>query len=243
MIAKLWSAPCSTSTAPEGLIAPPAPAVAVIVCSTGSVIPKFQEQIAAGGPVTVTHPEITRFFMSIPEAAQLVLQAAAMGNGGEVFVLDMGEPVKIVDLARRMIRLAGLRPEEDVEIRFTGLRPGEKLFEELFHPLENYHSTSHSKIFEAAPRQQSVALVAAQLERATRAVAEFDEDTLRHCVGALLPAFRWETGDAGPVADVVPIQRGAQGLAGHLHLHDGILEGQAAHDVFHGDDAGLAHRV
>ncbi len=116
-----------------------------VLGSNGSVIPKFAEQIARGGPVTVTHPEIIRYFMSIPEASQLVLQAAVMGRGGEIFVLDMGDPVRIVDLARDMIRLAGYT-EEQVPIEYTGLRPGEKLYEELLADGENTRPTHHHKV-------------------------------------------------------------------------------------------------
>jgi len=117
-----------------------------VLGSSGSVVPIFKQQIAAGGPVTVTHPEMRRFFMSIPEACQLVLQASAMGEGGQIFVLDMGEPVKIVDLAENLILLSGLRPDDDIKIEFSGIRPGEKLYEELSTLLEDTVPTSHEKI-------------------------------------------------------------------------------------------------
>jgi FlaA1/EpsC-like NDP-sugar epimerase len=117
-----------------------------VLGSNGSVVPIFKEQIAAGGPVTVTHPEISRYFMTIPEAAQLVLQAFSIGKGGEVFVLEMGEPIKIADLAKNLILLSGLQPGRDIEIQYTGLRPGEKMFEELNLQNENLVPTSHAKI-------------------------------------------------------------------------------------------------
>ena len=117
-----------------------------VLGSNGSVVPIFKEQIAEGGPVTVTHPEMRRYFMTIPEAAQLVLQSFSISKGGDVFLLDMGEPVKIADLARNLILLSGLKPDKDIEIRFTGLRPGEKLFEELSLDNESLLPTSHTKI-------------------------------------------------------------------------------------------------
>ena len=117
-----------------------------VLGSNGSVIPIFRKQIESGGPITVTSDKITRYFMTIPEACQLVMEAGCMGNGGEVFVFDMGKPVKIVDLAKKMIRLSGLKEGEDIEIKITGLRPGEKLYEELLNQAENTLRTHHPKI-------------------------------------------------------------------------------------------------
>ena len=117
-----------------------------VLDSNGSVIPRFRGQIQKGGPITVTHPDITRYFMTIPEAVQLVLEAGTMGNGGEIFIFDMGSPVRITDLAMKMIKLAGLIPGKDIEIIYTGLRPGEKLYEELLNEKETTIPTHHEKI-------------------------------------------------------------------------------------------------
>jgi FlaA1/EpsC-like NDP-sugar epimerase len=127
-----------------------------VLGSNGSVLHRFKEQIEKGGPLTVTHPQITRFFMTIPEACQLVLEAGSMGDGGEIFVFDMGEPVTIIELAKKMIRLYGLIPEVDIKIEFTGLRPGEKLFEELLNDAENTLPTYHDKILIASVRNQQI---------------------------------------------------------------------------------------
>ena len=124
-----------------------------VLGSNGSVIPRFREQLAKGGPLTVTHPDIIRYFMTIPEACRLVLEAAFMGKGNEIFVFDMGTPVKIADLARRMIELAGLVPDKDIEIQYTGLRPGEKLYEELLAIKENTLPTLNEKIYRAQLRE------------------------------------------------------------------------------------------
>ena len=160
-----------------------------VLGSTGSVIPKFRWQIARGGPITVTHPDMQRYFMSIPEAAQLVLQAGLMGEGGEVFVLDMGEPVRIVDLARDMIRLSGLT-EDEVKIVFTGLRPGEKLFEELLADDETTLATPHPKL----RVQRSVAPPGPGWERSARdwleRAADLDDEAVREGLGRLVPDYR-----------------------------------------------------
>ena len=130
-----------------------------VLGSNGSVIPVFQKQIDQGGPITVTHPDITRFFMTIPEACQLVLEAGAMGNGGEIFVFDMGKSIKISDLAKKMVQLSGLKVGKDIEIVFTGLRSGEKLYEELLSSLENTLPTYHHKILIAKTREESFEVV------------------------------------------------------------------------------------
>ena len=176
-----------------------------VLDSAGSVVPLFREQIRAGGPVTVTHPEISRYFMTIPEACQLILQAGVLGAGGEIFALDMGEPVRISYLAEQMVRLANKVPGRDINIVYTGLRPGEKLFEELFHAQESYQSTRHAKIFLAQPRSMSWDLLGAQLRQAANAVRDYDEDALRRCLVNLLPEFS----ERGPLeeAEVVPIVR------------------------------------
>lgn len=159
-----------------------------VLGSNGSVIPKFREQIAKGGPITVTHPEITRYFMSIPEAAQLVMQAGYMGQGGEIFVLDMGEPVKIADLARDMIRLSGLS-EDDVGIEFTGLRPGEKLYEELLADDENTLPTPHPKLRIARARGVSDEEVR-ELHNWISASTMMSDDAVRQGLRERVPEYR-----------------------------------------------------
>jgi FlaA1/EpsC-like NDP-sugar epimerase len=167
-----------------------------VLGSNGSVIPLFKEQIARGGPVTVTHPEMKRYFMTIPEACQLVLQAGAMGDGGEIFILDMGEPVKIVDLARDLIRLSGLREGEDIEIQFTGLRPGEKLFEELSVADESADRTRHPKIFVGKFRPYPFATVLTHLGSLESVRNPAEPDEVREKLRAIVPEYTPHEGDA-----------------------------------------------
>ena len=160
-----------------------------VLGSHGSVIPRFRKQIEQGGPVTVTHPDITRFFMTIPEAAQLVLQAASYAKGGEIFVLNMGKPVRIYDLARKMISLTGLRPDVDVKIVFTGLRPGEKLYEELLMNEEGLTKTAHSKIFIGKPidvTEEELKEKLAKLE----AVLHADVETVKNVMAEVVPTYK-----------------------------------------------------
>lgn len=158
-----------------------------VLNSTGSVVPLFNEQIRGGGPVTVTHPEISRYFMTIAEAGQLILQAAVLGEGGEVFVLDMGEPIRISYLAEQLIRLAGKEPGKDIEIVYTGLRPGEKLFEELFHAHESNSQTGHEKILLARDDSRDLDWLAERLRAAEAAVRQYDSVELRRILLELVP--------------------------------------------------------
>ena len=170
-----------------------------VLGSSGSVVPAFEKQIAAGGPVTLTHPDITRYFMTIPEAAQLVIQAGAMGKGGDVFVLDMGESVKIIDLARQMIRLSGLEvkddacPQGDIEIRITGLRPGEKLYEELLIG-DNAAPTGHPRILTASETMLPWPQLCVLLDQIAAACDRGDQPEIRRLLLAAPAAFNPQDG-------------------------------------------------
>jgi FlaA1/EpsC-like NDP-sugar epimerase len=160
-----------------------------VLGSRGSVVPTFLSQIRAGGPVTVTHPEMQRYFMTIPEAVQLVLQAGALGLGGEVFLLDMGEPIRIVDIATDLIRLSGLTVGSDIELRFTGMRPGEKLYEEMFFSAENVVATDHPKVLRARNGILPDGM-ARRIETLIKsAEQEHPDDELRQLLRTLVPDF------------------------------------------------------
>jgi FlaA1/EpsC-like NDP-sugar epimerase len=179
-----------------------------VLNSNGSVVPLFKEQIAKGGPVTVTHPEISRYFMTISEASQLIMQAAVLGAGGEIYVLDMGEPVKITYLAEQLIRLSGKEPGKDIQIVYTGLRPGEKLFEELFHELEPYEKTQHEKIFLAQPRQADWDGLGTDLREAELAVKRYDTANVKRVLLRLVPELaKTSIGEKSEDGAVVPINR------------------------------------
>ena len=160
-----------------------------VLGSRGSVIPLFKKQIAQGGPITITHPDMKRYFMTIPEASQLVLQAGAMARGGEVFVLDMGQPVKIVDMACDLIELSGLRPHIDIKIKFTGLRPGEKLFEELLTAEEGTSASQHEKIFIANLKEMEAEL----LQRGLLALRNMESEAkIIDILGEIVPTYKIE---------------------------------------------------
>ena len=161
-----------------------------VLGSNGSVIPLFKKQIERGGPVTVTHPEITRFFMTIPEACELVLEAATMGQGGEVFVFDMGESVKIIDLAKKMITLSGLRVDKDIEIRYTGLRPGEKLYEELLNNDENTLPTHHPKILVAEVNTPSYAYMEVATNELNLLLSSGDNNSIVAKIKEMIPEYK-----------------------------------------------------
>ncbi len=164
-----------------------------VLGSSGSVVPIFARQIAAGGPVTVTDPRMTRYFMTIPEASQLVLQAGVLGKDGDIFLLDMGEPVKIVDLAREMITLSGLRPGEDIEIKFTGVRPGEKLYEELSVLGEDMGKTTHEKIYVWRNKKEDWPRVCRKLESLTAQADDLNPEIARLRMAEIVPEFQPES--------------------------------------------------
>jgi FlaA1/EpsC-like NDP-sugar epimerase len=176
-----------------------------VLGSTGSVVPLFQRQLAQGGPLTVTHPDIARFFMTVREAVELVLEASALGSGddaerGRIFVLDMGQPIRIADLARQMIRLAGRKPDHDVKIDYIGLRPGEKLAEELFHPGEAPLPTKAAGILLAAPRTVDYAMLQRSLDDLAEHAREGREDRARALLGVLVPEYSGGAASAAPQA-------------------------------------------
>jgi FlaA1/EpsC-like NDP-sugar epimerase len=175
-----------------------------VLGSSGSVVPIFLKQISAGGPVKVTHPEVTRYFMTIPEAVGLVLQSGLMGQGGEIFLLDMGKPVKILDLARSLIRLQGLKPDEDIPIQFTGLRPGEKMFEELNYHSEQLQLTEHHRIFRLTTTAPSLKTVNARLAELQASFNHVTVDELKFQMTRLVPEYTPRLKETKPQTDASP---------------------------------------
>jgi len=176
-----------------------------VLGSNGSVIPRFKEQIEKGGPITVTHPDITRYFMTIPEACRLVLEAGSMGDGGEIFIFDMGKSVKIVELAKKMIRLSGLIPNQDIAIEFTGLRPGEKLYEELLNDKENTLPTHHQKIMVAKTREYNFEIINNQIDDLINLSNQYQDWQVVAKMKEIVPEFKsnnsiYEDLDIQPIA-------------------------------------------
>jgi FlaA1/EpsC-like NDP-sugar epimerase len=153
------------------------------------VIPLFKKQIAQGGPVTITHPEVTRYFMTIPEASQLILQAGAMGHGGETFILEMGTSVKIIDMARDLIRLSGFEPDKDIKIEYIGLRPGEKLYEELITEGENVVPTGHRKIMVLSGEICEQDRLNGDIDRLIKAAKAQDAEKIRNLLKQIVPEY------------------------------------------------------
>jgi len=173
-----------------------------VLGSNGSVIPLFKKQISEGGPLMVTHPEIIRYFMTIPEASQLVLQAGAMAEGGEIFVLDMGEPVKILTLAEDLIKLSGFEPYEDIDIKITGLRPGEKLYEELLLNDEGIKQTAHKKIYIGKPYFTDMSHLMNHLDNLRDNIDTKNGKNLRTILKTLVPEYKPENqGETGKLVE------------------------------------------
>ena len=160
-----------------------------VLGSNGSVVPLFKRQIAAGGPITVTHKEITRYFMTIPEACSLVLEAGTMGNGGEIYIFDMGESIKIYNIAKRMIYLSGLRYPEEIDIKITGLRPGEKLYEELLADGENTTKTHHQRIMIAKTQQIEYAMVTKKIDEMSANFKQMNNSELVKSMKEVVPEY------------------------------------------------------
>jgi len=160
-----------------------------VVGSVGSVVPLFKRQIEQGGPVTITHPEVTRFFMTIPEASQLILQAGAMGKGGETFILEMGTSVKIADMAKDLIRLSGLEPDKDIKIEYIGLRPGEKLYEELITQGEDIVPTDHKKIMVLSGQTCDQFQLNGQIDEIVEAAKAQDGNKIRTLLKKIVPEY------------------------------------------------------